>query len=70
MKQKISLIKQNGDLARKIKKKKETRSNFDDEDIFLWMHEMIEAECYLNSLKIIHRDIKPSQEILNYILYH
>ena len=42
-----------------IKIKKETNSNFDDEVIFLWIHEMIEATDYLNSLKIIHRDINP-----------
>lgn len=55
---------QGGDLSQLIKSHKESRSFFPEEQISLWMTELLSALRYLEEKRIIHRDIKSSNVYL------
>ena len=50
-----------------IKEKKRIKLKFNEEKIFQWSSELIEAIEYLHSNRIIHRDLKPSYIYKKYI---
>jgi serine/threonine protein kinase len=47
------------DLDRQIKIKLDLKSNFEQNLIFLWTHEMIQGVDYLKTNQIVHCNIKP-----------
>lgn len=55
---------QGGDLSQLIKSHKESRSFFPEEQISLWMAQLLSALKYLEEKRIIHRDIKSSNVYL------
>jgi len=55
-------ISKNRDLDKAIENKVKSSTKFDEDEIFLWTHQMIEGMKYLHSKEIIHMDIKPKYE--------
>lgn len=53
-----------GDLSQLIKTHKESRSFFPEDQIALWMTQLISALRYLEERRVIHRDIKSSNVYL------
>lgn len=49
----------NGDLATKIKEKKEESSNFSERRIMLFFVQIAQALVHIHAHKILHRDLKP-----------
>lgn len=54
-----SFLFKKSDLDRQIKIKHDLKSNFEQDLIFLWTHEMIQGVDYLKSNQIVHCNIKP-----------
>ena len=53
-----------GDLSQLIKSHKQTNSYFPESQIFEWMSQLLSALQYLDSNRVIHRDIKSSNVYL------
>lgn len=55
------MIKKNGDLSLKIKEARQNMTRkFSEDQILKWVYQATDALAYLNSKKLMHRDIKPA----------